>query len=65
MENLKREQKERKEQQTKEREERIKVEFGKMLEVELKRKRKETYARWKKGVMSCVTHKNDSNLFNS
>ena len=49
VERLKKEQREREEVQIKEREERMNIDFAKMLELEIKRKRKETYARWKKG----------------
>lgn len=49
METLNKERKAREELQLKERDERIKTDFERMLDVELKRKKKETYARWKKG----------------
>ena len=47
---MKKEQKEREELQIKEREQRMAADFEKMLDLEIKRKRKETYARWKKGL---------------
>ena len=50
VENLKKEQREREALKIKEREERMAKDFEKMLDLEIKRKRKETYARWKKGI---------------
>jgi len=64
VEKLKKEQRQREELRIKEREERMANDFEKMLDLEIKRKRKETYARRKKGIFMQMlhTHTNSMNI---